>query len=93
MSLWDNICQLMGCVIMDKLPALEMLTALDARYFLFGYHSQCSMNGNSLSNISSIHIWAPALQEVGYLNLTGVLLSTLKSLSYIQRPQLSFIVY
>lgn len=52
MSLWDNICQLMGCVIMDKLPALEMLTALGARYFLFGYHSQCNMNGNSLSNIS-----------------------------------------
>lgn len=52
MSLWDIICQVMGCVIMDKLPTLEMFLAFGARYFLFSYHSQCNVDGNSLSNIS-----------------------------------------
>ena len=61
----DSICQHMECVVMDELSTLEVFIAWGARYFLFSYHSQGNMNGNSPSNISLDTHLGPCTVRVG----------------------------
>lgn len=70
MPLEDSICHFRECVIVNKLPVLEMCSVLVIETFI-GYHYKGNMNGNSLLNIS-LDTWLhPYTARVGYLHPIG----------------------